>query len=45
VYLLKGNKKMLDAVNYRRIRIMGRLLKEKEGEFAVIEIEKMEALD
>ena len=44
-YLLKGNKKILDTVNYQRIRIEGMVLERKAKKIPLIEIRKMEVLD
>ena len=45
VYLLRGNKQGLDALNYHRVRIEGRLIDAKKEKRPVIEIRILVAVD
>lgn len=46
MFMLKGNKKVLDTLNNRKVRITGKGIKEKgKADYLVIEIEKIEALE
>jgi uncharacterized protein YgiM (DUF1202 family) len=45
VFLLRGNKESLDALNYRKAKISGKRLDLPNQEYPIIEITKMEALD
>jgi len=45
VFLLKGNKESLDALNYRKAKISGKRVDLPQQEYPLIEITKMEALD
>lgn len=45
VFLLKGNKKSLDALNYHKVRIIGKYVSQDTAKFLVIEIERVEGLD
>jgi uncharacterized protein YgiM (DUF1202 family) len=45
VFLLKGNKGSLDSLNYHRVKVTGKLIHPKHPKHAIIEIQKIEALD
>lgn len=45
VFLLKGNKKSLDALNYHKVRIIGKYVSQDTAKLPVIEIERVEGLD
>ncbi len=45
VFLLKGTKGTLDSLNYRKVRVTGKLIYPKDQKSIVIEIQKIEALD
>lgn len=45
VFLLKGNKAGLDALNYRRVKITGKTLESLKGKYPVIEIISTEAIN
>lgn len=44
IFLLKGNKLGLDALNYRKVKISGKILGKMKEKYPVIEIVSMEAL-
>jgi len=43
IYLLKGNRKSLDSLNYRKVKVIGKLI--SPGANSVIQIDTIEALD
>ncbi|MFH0738694.1 MAG: SH3 domain-containing protein [Candidatus Omnitrophota bacterium] len=45
IFLLKGNKESMDALNDRKVRVSGKLVHLPNREYPLIEIAKMEALD
>ena len=45
IYFLKGEKKSLDVLNYKKVRIIGKLVSSPKEKIPVIEIEKTELLD
>ncbi len=45
VYLLKGNKKTLDTLNYHKVRVTGKPISAKNQKYPTIETQKIEALD
>ncbi len=45
VFLLKGNKETLDALNGRRVKVSGKLITAAQQKYPVIEIEKIIAQD
>jgi len=45
IFLLKGNKESMDALNNRKVRVSGKLSHLPNQEYPLIEIAKMEALD
>lgn len=45
VYLLKGNKKSLDTLNHRRVKVTGNLISGANEKPGIIAIEKVELLD
>lgn len=44
IYLLSGNRKSLDSLNYHKIKISGKILKIASGKYPIIEIDTLEAL-
>lgn len=45
IFLLKGNKKSLDALNYHKVKVIGKFISPNKEKFPVIEIDKVEGLD
>jgi len=45
VFFLKGNKVSLDSLNYRRVKVIGKLIGSKTQRHPIIEIVKIEVLD
>lgn len=45
VYLLKGNKETLDVLNYRKIKVTGKLTDARKQKYPIIEIIRLEALN
>jgi SH3-like domain-containing protein len=45
VYFLKGDKKTLNALNYRKTRVVGKIIPSKKETTPLVEIDKIEALD
>jgi SH3-like domain-containing protein len=45
VYFLKGNKKTLNALNYRRTRVVGKIIPSRKEATPLVQIDKIEALD
>lgn len=45
VYLLRGNKRGLDALNYHRVRINGKIIEAPRERYPVIEVKILVALD
>lgn len=45
VFLLKGNKASLDTLNYHKVKVTGKLVLPQKQKNAIIEIQKIEALD
>lgn len=45
VYLLRGNRQALDALNYHRVRIMGKIIEAPRERYPVIEVKILVSLD
>jgi len=45
IFLLKGNKKSLDQLNYHKVKVIGKLTGPDSQKYPIIEVEKIEALD
>jgi len=45
IFLLKGNKKSLDQLNYHRVKVTGKFIGPDTQKYPIIEVEKIEALD
>ncbi len=45
VYFLKGNRKSLNSLNYRKVKVTGRLISPQESKYPIIEIDIIEALN
>ncbi len=45
IFLLKGNKKSLDQLNYHRVKVIGKVTGPDSQKYPIIEIEKIEELD
>ena len=45
IYLLRGNKQGLDALNYHRVKIMGEIIEAQRERYLVIEVKILVALD
>ena len=45
IFLLKGSKKNLDSLNYRKVKVMGKLSNLAKQKYPIIEILKIEVLD
>lgn len=45
IFLLKGDKKSLDALNHHKVKVIGKFIEPNNQKYPVIEIEKMEELD
>ncbi len=45
IFLLKGNKKNLDQLNYHKVRVSGKITATDNQKYPVIETERIEALD
>lgn len=45
VYLLKGDRQSLDALNYHRVKITGKLLADQKSKYPIVEVIKMEMVD
>lgn len=45
VYLLKGDKKKLNALRYHRVRVVGKLMDKSPLQHPIIEVDKLEALN
>lgn len=44
IYLLKGNRKSLNSLNYRKVRVTGKLISPEKSRYPVIEIDIIEVL-
>jgi uncharacterized protein YgiM (DUF1202 family) len=45
IYLLKGDKKNLDALNYRHVKVSAKPIENKKEKYPIIEVLKIEVLD
>lgn len=45
IFLLKGDKKNLDSLNYRKLKVSGRLVGTGKQKYQIIEITRIEAID
>jgi len=45
IYLLKGNRKGLDSLNYRKVKVTGKLISQKNSRCPIIEIAIIEVLN
>ncbi|MCX5697191.1 MAG: SH3 domain-containing protein [Candidatus Omnitrophica bacterium] len=45
IFLLKGDLSALNAVNYRRVRVIGKIIEEKKQKYPVVEVRKLELGD
>jgi uncharacterized protein YgiM (DUF1202 family) len=44
VYFLKGDRKSLDSLNYRKVKVTGKIISLAEGQYPIIQIDIIEAL-
>lgn len=45
IFLLKGDKKSIDALNNHKARVIGKLISPDKGKLSIIEVEKIEGLE
>ncbi len=45
IFLLKGDPSALNALNYRRVRVIGKIIEEKKQKYPVVEVRKLELGD
>ena len=45
IYFLKGNRKSLDSLNYRRVKVTGKLISPVASQYPIIQIDVVEALN
>ena len=45
IYFLKGDRKSLDSLNYRKVKVTGKLISAAESKYPIIQIDVIEALN
>jgi uncharacterized protein YgiM (DUF1202 family) len=45
IYLLKGDRKSLDSLNYRKVKVTGKLIRSPSSKYPIIQIDIIEALN
>ena len=45
IYFLKGNRKSLDSLNYRKVKVTGKIISLAENKYPIIQIDIIEALN